>query len=228
MEIEGTRATGVWVVRGGRRSFKPADLVVLAAGGLDSPVILQRSGIDCEERLFVDPVLCLAGRREETGPQGEISMPFVIQGDSYILSPYFDYLSFFYNRKWRLPGSNILSLMVKLADSSAGGSQSRRIRKELTGRDRRVLSEAVALCRKIFMRLGVSEKSLVLGTVNAGHPGGMLPLTERDAVSLHSERLPGNLYVSDASLLPRSIGNPPILTVMALSKAIGKRIKQAA
>jgi choline dehydrogenase-like flavoprotein len=226
--IQGGRATGVWAVRGGRRSFLSADMVVLAAGGLDSPVILQRSGIPCHARLFVDPVLCLAGRREGTGPKGEISMPFVIQRGSYILSPYFDYLSFFYNRGWRRPGSTILSLMVKLADSNRGSSGPGKISKELSDTDRRTLSEAVGLCRKILVRLGVAEESLVLGTVNAGHPGGMLPLTEEDARSLHPARLPSNLYVSDASLLPRSLGNPPILTIMALAKAIGKRIKESA
>ncbi len=226
--IEGKRATGVWAVSKGARKFMAADLVVLAAGGMDSPVILQKSGISCENRLFVDPVLCLAGRRKGTGPRGEMSMPFVVQRDSYILSPYFDYLSFFYNRKWRLPGSSILSLMIKLADSSEGVSEPGRIRKELTRRDHSVLAEAVQLCRKILANLGVNEHSLVLGTVNAGHPGGMLPLTKRDAVSLHPDRLPVNLYVSDASLLPRSLGNPPILTVMALAKAIAGKIKEKA
>jgi choline dehydrogenase-like flavoprotein len=226
--IEGKRAIGVLAVNRRRRMFLPADLVILAAGGMESPVILQRSGIPCEESLFVDPVLCLAGRRKGTGPTGEISMPFVVQGDSYILSPYFDYLSFFYNRRWRLPGSSILSLMIKLADSSDGASAPRRIRKALSNQDEATLSGAVQVCRKILVNLGVSEDSLVLGTVNAGHPGGMLPLTRREAASLHPERLPDNLYVSDASLLPRSLGNPPILTVMALAKAIGKKIKEAA
>ena len=226
VSIEGKRATGVWVARGGRKRLLKADLVVLAAGGLASPVILQKSGIACEKRLFVDPVLCLAGRREATGPRGEISMPFVVQQDSCIISPYFDYLSFLYNRRWRLPGSTILSLMVKLADSSDGDSGPRRIRKTLTARDQSVLSGAIHLCRKILLKLGVQESSLVLGTVNAGHPGGMLPLTREDAASLHPRRLPDNLYVADASLLPRSLGNPPILTIMALAKAIGKRINE--
>ena len=91
---------GVWAVRGGAGSFMPADLVVLAAGGPGHPRHPpELRALPCDERLFVDPVLCLAGRREGTGPRGEISMPFVVQGDSYILSPYFDYLSFFYNRR---------------------------------------------------------------------------------------------------------------------------------
>ena len=228
IQMEGTRATGVWVRHGLARRFLRADLVVIAAGGLGSPAILSRSGIRTEDRLFVDPVLCLAGRREGTGAQGEISMPFVVQQDSFILSPYFDYLSYFYNRAWRQPESGILSLMVKLADSSGGSAGPAGIRKELSARDRAVLSAGIELCRKILVRLGVDPRTLALGTVNAGHPGGTVPLTSRDAASLHPSPLPANVYVSDASLLPRSIGNPPILTVMALAKAIGRKISEKA
>ncbi len=227
VRIEGGRATGVWAVHRARRTFISADVVVRAAGGLSSPQILARSGIPADERLFVDPVLCIAGRREGTGPRGEISMPFVVQRDGCIISPYFDYLSFFYNRAWRAPGSTIISLMVKLADSSDGGFGPRGVRKQLTDDDRARLSDAIGVCRGVLLRLGVPEESLVLGTVNAGHPGGSIPLTARDAATLHPGRLPPNLYVSDASLLPRSLGNPPILTIMALAKAIGKKIKEA-
>jgi choline dehydrogenase-like flavoprotein len=65
---------------------------------------------------------------------------------------------------------------------------------------------------------------MFLGTINAGHPGGMLPLTEREAESLHHARLPENLYVADATLLPESLGNPPILTIVALAKRISKLV----
>src|SRR5690349_9533904 len=60
--IEGGHATGVLAKHGWTRHFFPADLVVLAAGGFGTPVILDNSGIACEPRLFVDPVLCVAAR----------------------------------------------------------------------------------------------------------------------------------------------------------------------
>ena len=66
----------------------------------------------------------------------------------------------------------------------------------------------------------MSEEKQFLGTLNAGHPGGTLPLTERERDTLHDPRLPENLYVADATILPRSMGNPPILTIMALAKKI--------
>ena len=50
----------------------------------------------------------------------------------------------------------------------------------------------------------------------------MLPLTADEARSLHSPRLPENVYVSDATLFPDSLGNPPILTIMALAKRVSQ------
>ncbi len=52
--IEHGRVTGIQAKRGWQRQFYPADLVILAVGGLATPVILQNSGIPCEQRLFVD------------------------------------------------------------------------------------------------------------------------------------------------------------------------------
>ena len=58
--------------------------------------------------------------------------------------------------------------------------------------------------------------------LNAGHPGGMLPLTGRERDALHADHLPENLYVADASLLPQSLGKPPMLTIMALARRVAR------
>lgn len=156
-------------------------------------------------------------------------MPFVVQRDRYILSPYFDYLSFFFNRGWRRPARHTVGIMIKLADGCQGRvGTNGKVSKVLTDEDRRRLQEGVETCTEMLERLGARRQSIVLGTLNAGHPGGTLPLTEREARSLHHDHLPGNLYVADASLLPRSLGNPPILTVVALAKRVCKAIGVAA
>jgi choline dehydrogenase-like flavoprotein len=113
-------AVGVAAKVGRRREFYPADFVVLAAGGFGTPIILEKSGITCESRLFVDPVVCVAALSKRASCRNEISMPFIVQKDRYILSPYIDYLSFFFNRAWRYPLDDIISLMVKLADTPRG------------------------------------------------------------------------------------------------------------
>jgi hypothetical protein len=112
-----------WSRRGLRRQFYPADLVVVAAGGFGTPPILQASGIACEPRLFVDPVLCVAAEWKDVWQLREISMPFVVQRDRFIVSPYFDYLSFFFKPAWRYPARDTLPLMIKLADCESGGSR---------------------------------------------------------------------------------------------------------
>jgi choline dehydrogenase-like flavoprotein len=149
-------------------------------------------------------------------------MPFAMQRDGYMLSPYLDYLSFFFNRDWKFPAGDILGVMVKLADTNQGSIARGELKKRLTEQDRARLSEGVALCKEMLRRFGADEERMFLGTINAGHPGGMLPLTEREAGSLHHERLPANLYVADATLLPRALGNPPILTIIALAKRVSR------
>ena len=59
------------------------------------------------------------------------------------------------------------------------------------------------------------------------HPGGMLSLTEKEKETLHHADLPDNLYIADATLLPRSMGNPPMLTIMALAKKIAAIVCKA-
>ena len=90
--------------------------------------------------------------------------------------------------------------------------------------DHRYLKAGVDDCREVLMRMGASEKDIFLGTLNAGHPGGMLPLTSAEAETLHSPLLPDNLYVADATILPQALGLPPILTIMALAKRIARNV----
>ena len=220
--IENGSVKGVHTQKG----FYPADIVILAAGGFSTPVILQNSGIECESRLFVDPVLCVAAERKGSLQSKEFSMPFVVQKEHYILSPYFDYLSFFFNKSWRYPAPDILTLMIKLADSCAGSIDNKKVKKTLGNIDKERLQDGVGICKEILERYGIKKDDIFLGTINAGHPGGMLPLTRQEAETFHNPKLPENLFVADATLFPESLGNPPILTIMAMAKRVGKIIME--
>lgn len=151
-------------------------------------------------------------------------MPFFMQREHFILSPYFDYVSFLFNKTWKHPAKDLLGIMIKLADSTTGSVSNRQIVKALTALDKERLSGAVEICKEILRRFGARDQEMFLGTINAGHPGGTLPLTKREAESLHHARLPENLYVADATLLPESLGNPPILTIVAIAKRISKLV----
>ncbi|MBN1559500.1 GMC family oxidoreductase [candidate division KSB1 bacterium] len=224
--IENGKAQGVIVGKRFNSKFIPADVIILCAGGLGTPLILQNSGIDCQAGLFVDPVLCVATEWQGALQNKEVAMPFFVQQDHFMLSPYFDYLSFFFNKNWRKPATNILSLMIKLADSNAGSVSGKKIDKILQEQDKKHLQHGVDLCSEFLRRMGVKKQDLFLGTLNAGHPGGMLPLTEKEADTLHHSTLPENLFVADATLIPKSLGNPPILTIIALAKRVSNLIKR--
>ncbi|MBQ9420901.1 MAG: GMC family oxidoreductase [Lachnospiraceae bacterium] len=222
LEIKNGEVKSVHARHKGKPVSYTADLVILAAGGLGTPVILQNSGIACKDTLFVDPVLCVAGYQPGAGQDRQLLMPFISQQDGYILSPYMDYLSFFFNKQWRYPMDGLVSMMIKLADEPVGRIDGHRVEKSMTGPDDERMKSAVAKCREILNKLGIPEEKQFLGTLNAGHPGGMLPLTAAEKDTLHHPALPQNLYVADATILPESMGNPPILTIMALAMKIAE------
>ena len=224
--LEKGRAVGVSAKVGSRRKFFPADVVVLAAGGFETPVILQSSGIPCEPGLFVDPVLCVAAPWDNALQNKEVPMAFAADRGRFILSPYFDYLSYFFNKDWPPGAGNILSLMIKLADAPSGTVRDGRVEKALTPEDTAALKSAVDVCVDILGRMGIEKRDLFFGTLNAGHPGGMLPLTGEDTKTLRPRRLPENLFLADATLLPEALGKPPILTIMALAKKVAKVISK--
>lgn len=222
VEIEGGRAIGVvtWGPLG--RRLLTADLIVISAGGFGTPAILERSGIACDATLSVDPVLTVAAHVPAAWQCNEIEMPFVVRRDRHILSPYFDWLSFVLDPRWRYPPQDIVGVMVKIADEGGGRVEGHEVRTHLTSADRLRLEEGAALARELLGAAGIDPESTFAGILNGGHPGGTLPLTRRTARTLHDDRLPEGLYVADATLFPRSLGLPPILTIVALATRVAR------
>lgn len=226
IDIEDKKAGRIHIQKGLQHSTMEADIIIVAAGGYGTPDILRNSGINCQPTLFVDPVLCVAAPMKGVRQDRQLLMPFVSRREKYIISPYMDWLSFFFNKDWRKPMDGIASFMIKLADVEQGDVHDGHMTKTLTETDHRYLKAGVEDCCEILIRMGAKEEDIFLGTLNAGHPGGMLPLTSAEADTLHSPLLPDNLFVADATILPQALGLPPMLTIMALAKRIAKNIKR--
>jgi choline dehydrogenase-like flavoprotein len=117
-------------------------------------------------------------------------------------------------------------MMIKLADAAEGIVHADgTVTKTLTSKDKETLESAKAQAIQIMQSAGVSGP-FVDGMVHGGHLGGTVPLTKEDVASMHPAWLPRDLWVADLSLLPRSQGLPAMLTTMALSLRVARKIIQ--
>jgi choline dehydrogenase-like flavoprotein len=219
--LEGNRAVGV-EAHGEKFS---ADVVVLAAGGVGTAQILKASNMQAKDNLWIDIVLTVGGIQKGARMLNEPPMAWYIKKDNYILSPYFDILSYWFHRPWKnVAAEDRVGMMIKLADSENGAVLADgTVTKELTKADIDGLEGAKVEAKRIMESSGVAGP-FVDGIVHGGHLGGTVPLTSADVDSMHPAELPMGLWVADLSLLPRSQGLPTMLTTMALSLRVAKKI----
>jgi len=92
----------------------------------------------------------------------------------------------------------------------------------VTENDRRKLDRGDQIAREILLKAGVGPSTLYTTRVRAGHPGGTAGISR--VVDRELETEISGLYVSDASVLPTAPGLPPVVTLVALSKRLSKRL----
>jgi choline dehydrogenase-like flavoprotein len=224
---ENGQATGVQVSSGSQTPKLNADIVVLSAGGIGTAQILKASDLPAKDKLWVDIVLTVGGASKGARMLCEPPMAWFIKQSNCILSPYFDLLSYWFHRPWKdVAAEDRVGMMIKLADTEQGTvAADGTVTKSLTKEDYEGLDKARAEAIRIMQDSGVSGP-FVDGMIHGGHLGGTVPLTKDDAETMHPEWLPQNLWVADLSLLPRSQGLPSMLTTMALSLRVTRKILQ--
>ncbi len=218
---EGERASGVVVSRGSSVEQLSADLVVLSAGGVGTAQILRASKIPVQDTLWVDVVLTVGGVLKGARMLSEPPMAWFIKKNDYIISPYFDILSYWLHRPWKNVGlSDRVGVMIKLADTEQGTvNLDGTVTKSLTPVDYERLDTAKGEVQEIMEASGVTGP-FVDGMIHGGHLGGTVPLTRDDIATMHPSSLPQDLWVADLSLMPRSQGLPTMLTAAALSSRV--------
>ncbi len=208
-----------------------SDAVIIAAGGLATPVILQKTGIeDAGANLFGDLLVNTYGVTKNLSQLEEPLMALVDTefhaSKGFILSTWLQQsrLHRFVEAGVQgalLPANRSLGIMVKIADDPIGrvypdGSYS----KPVTKNDRARLKEGSDIAKKILVRAGVNSKSFVVGNPVGAHPGGTAAIGK--VVDKNLQTKIDNLFVCDASVFPTSLGAPPILTIAALAKRLAK------
>ncbi len=210
-----------------------ADVVVLAAGGLGTPVILQNSGIeDAGSKLFIDLVVNTYGVADELDQTHEPSMPLVnheFHGEKgFILSPFINssrVIRFLEGGPGELARSSqgLIGIMTKIADEPAGRVfPDESFSKPVTGKDWGRLNEGSALAEEILIEGGADRKSIRAGNPQGAHPGGTAAIGEVVDEDLQTEV--DGLFVCDGSVLPTAPGMPPIVTICALGKKLAKKL----
>ncbi len=225
--LENGYAKGVVVSHGSSVEQVNADVVVLSAGGIGTAQILHASDLPARDNLWVDVVLTVGGVYKDAKTLNEPPMAWFVKKENYILSPYFDLLSYWFHKPWKdVSANDRVGMMIKLADVEQGSvAADGTVIKSLTELDRERLSEAKGFATEIMDATGI-KGPFVDGMIHGGHLGGTVPLTKADTETMHPNWLPKDLWVADLSLMPRSQGLPTMLTAAALALRVAKRISK--
>lgn len=208
-----------------------ADTVVLAAGGVGSPVILQKSGIyEAGQKFFFDPFCLTYGYLDRKTQY--YSEPPMVSGlhtnDGVMVTdmsmPWVMYAN--YTTKARkffktFKTKNTVGLMTKISDKLEGSvGINEEITKRLTNEDHYKIEKGRAISRKILRHMGA--KDIWFAGYGAAHPGGTCRIGAIVDSNLETEYK--NLFIADASVIPEQWGLPPVLSVICLGRRLSNHI----
>jgi len=231
LEVMKNHVQGVVFTLEGQEYRVSAPVVILAAGGIGTPLILRASEItNAGYDFFFDPLIVVMGTIDDLDGGREFPMATGMHdpGEGYVLTDLvwprwiagvftaqvlrFDRL--FAHRR-------TLPIMVKIKDDLGGRLTARGgVRKRLTEDDRTRLNRGCDVARSILKNAGAHH--IFRTWTMAVHPGGTAKVG--DVVDSNLKTRFDNLYVCDCSVIPESWGLPPSLTLIALGKRLGKHL----
>jgi len=215
-----------------------ARVVILAAGGIGSPVILKRSGFDrAGRKLFADIFNVTYGILKDKNvnlwrepAMAVVSMKFMKE-KGFLISPFIDVplvLRWVMSKRKQAKGfkyADLLGIMAKTKDDDVGRvTKDERFEKSPTSNDMKRLNEGARISAEILRESGVKKKDIIFTKPRAAHPGGSAAIG--DVVDRDLRTKVDGLYVCDASVLPESAGAPPIVTIISLAKRLAKHLRE--
>jgi len=241
------RAVGVAAIDGNSRVEYRGGTVIVSAGALGTPIILQNSGIpQAGQGLAVDafqgtygytgenvsmqkePVMGAYLHQFERGLFAAPYMvpPFLLVRDlegGQDVAPSIAEQARMILKSQRVRTRGLMGMITKIRDEMTGTVHTDgTVSKSLTESDRVKIAEGRELMTDILAASGVDPSTLFTGVIEAGHPCGTAGIGR--VVDEHQETEIKGLYVSDASIFPTTPGLPPILTIVAFSKRLAKQL----
>ncbi|HJX24264.1 MAG TPA: FAD-dependent oxidoreductase [Candidatus Bathyarchaeia archaeon] len=223
--LDGGRVTGVEVACGINNLCIPADVVVLAAGGIGTAGILGASGLTASDTLWAGVTVTLGGVKEGSHQEKEQPQVWYAKQENYVLSPNLDMLSNLFYAPWRSVSINArVGLAIRVADASDGSvAENGTVHKILTHGDLEKLKEGVESAKRIMASAGV-RGPFIRGLASGDQSGGTVPLTKADVPQMRPNWLPEGLWVADLSLVPTSQDVSADLTAAALGLRVARCI----
>ena len=201
-----------------------AKRVVVAAGALNTPIILKNSKFkNVGSQIFFDIFTTIGGYLENAQLKNELLMGIKAEFGPYFLSPHYSMqlLPLMQEKGIVVEEKDVIGIMLKFADTCIGTIDSEgNIEKTLTKLDVDLIKEGYEKAVNILLKLGVKPESIVATSLKGAHPGGTAAIG--DVVDNNFETEVKGVYVSDASVIPEAPGRPPILTIVAIAKKVAK------
>jgi choline dehydrogenase-like flavoprotein len=233
--VEDGHVRGVAGKLGGQPFNAQAETVVLAAGGIGTPRILQASGFkEAGMGMTMDVTVMVYGFIKERGIGNEPPMTWSWENqevgymlstliDPWLLYPIINSLKGLkYAATWPRY-NNVLGVMIKLKDDISGGVfPDGTISKPLTDHDRPRLKMAEEVCHEILVEAGAEKDSIFMTPLRGTHPSGTVRIGAMLDQDLQSEV--AGLYVCDASAFPEALDRPTVLTIIGLGKRLAKHL----
>jgi choline dehydrogenase-like flavoprotein len=232
---DGGRVVGLEGKIRGKPFSAGAETVIISAGGIGSPRILQNSGLNgAGVGMTMDTTVMIYGttREKGTGKEPPMTWSWENPDGGYMLStltdPWLLYPLAALRKgigpvlRW-LQWNRLLGIMIKLKDDITGGIYpDGKIRKPLTASDNERLQEAFEVCRRILIEAGAKPSSIYMRSPIGTHPSGTVRIGDMLDINLQSEI--AGLYVCDASVFPESLDRPTVLTIIGLGKRLARHL----
>lgn len=226
----GQHAVGVEYQYNGGVHLALSEHIILAAGGIGSPQILQQSGIKAAgQQFFIDPVVAVMGAVDEKFEAGEVPMAAglhlpdegIVLSDLALPKPFFHLFTAQVGRFDRmLSADNTLTIMVKAKDSLTGKIGPNWAAKTLCDEDKERLNQGAEIAESILKAAGATH---IYRTHHfAAHQGGSAAIG--DIVDSNLETDIKGLFVCDASVIPEAWGLPPTFTLLCLAYRLAKHL----
>ncbi len=239
--VENGSAAGVRAkTRNGRRSEYRSPLVVLAAGGLATPVLLKRAGIDeAGDGCFMDPTVVVYGQAPFEGtwqdpPVSVVTWEFYdsdgIRVGTIIEPKLLAVMNLLKKspRHLALPLNyrKLVGILVKVKDDLSGRVYpDGAVSKQLSEQDHGRLNKGIGVATEILRALGCPPGKIVTGDIKGAHPSGTCRIGH--IVNTDLETQIKGLYACDASVFPEALDRPTVMTIIGFGKCLCRHILTA-